>query len=109
MKLHTISQDGPLYKLRGHRLKFPKKIIFLSLKIDYAAFHLGLHCLPKYSLSLCGTIPQMNISMSESKQMSHLIRVCNISQFQNKLQVQKYSTILKLHLSPGLLMVALQY
>ena len=41
---------------------FPKSIVFLSFKIDfvlanradpnkmlhYAAFHLGLHCLPKY-------------------------------------------------------------
>ena len=43
--------------------KFPNCMIFLSLKIDFvlannaypdemphnAAFHLGLHCLPKYS------------------------------------------------------------
>ena len=54
--------DGPLYILRGHRLKFPKNIVFISLKLDFifaksaypdemlrnAAFHLGLHCLPKY-------------------------------------------------------------
>ena len=53
-----LSQDGPLYILRGDRLLFPKTIAFLSLKIDvavtssadpdeklrYAAFHLGLHC-----------------------------------------------------------------
>ena len=48
--------------LRGKRLYFPKNIVFLSLKMDfvransaepdemphYAAFHLGLGCLPKY-------------------------------------------------------------
>ena len=51
-----------MYIMRGHRLQFQKNIIFLSLKIDfvlansidpdemphYAAFHLGLHCLPMY-------------------------------------------------------------
>ena len=56
----TISQDCPMCILRGHTLYFPK--IFISLKIDFvltnsadpdemlhnAAFHLGLHCLPKY-------------------------------------------------------------
>ena len=55
--------DGPLYILRAHRLEFPDKIVFLTLKIifvlaksvdpdempHYAAFHLGLHCLPKYA------------------------------------------------------------
>ena len=49
-----------MYILRGHRLYFLKNV-FLSRKIDfvltksadpdemphYAAFHLGLHCLPK--------------------------------------------------------------
>ena len=44
--------------LSGHRIKFPIKIVFLSLKIafvlainvdpDVDPFHLGLHCLPKY-------------------------------------------------------------
>ena len=58
-----ISQDGPLYKLKGHRLKFQKKPhIILALSIDFvlansadhdemshnAVFHLDLHCLPKY-------------------------------------------------------------
>ena len=51
-----------MYILRGHRLLFPKHIVFLSLKIDFAlansadpdemppcvAFHLGLPCLSKY-------------------------------------------------------------
>ena len=50
-----------VYILRGHRLKFPKNIIFFSLKIDFlkansadldemphaVAFHLGLHSLQK--------------------------------------------------------------
>ena len=53
-----------MYILRGHRLHFPKNIVFLSLKMEFAlgngvdpdemmhnaAFHLGLHCLPKYLL-----------------------------------------------------------
>ena len=30
----TVSQDGPLYTLRGYRLYFPKIIVFISLKID---------------------------------------------------------------------------
>ena len=48
---------------RGHRLYFLNKIVFLSLMIvfvlansvdpdempHYAAFHLGLHCLPKHT------------------------------------------------------------
>ena len=47
--------------IEGHRLLFPNKIAFLSLKIvfvlansvdpdempHYVAFHLGLHCVPK--------------------------------------------------------------
>ena len=55
-------QDGSLFILRDHMLYFPTKIEFLSLKIvlvsansvdpdempQYAAFLLGLHCLPKY-------------------------------------------------------------
>ena len=62
IKVVQLSQDDPLYILRGHRLRFPKTIVFLSLNINfviansadldemphYAAFHLGLHCLPKY-------------------------------------------------------------
>ena len=56
--------------LRGHRLKFPKNIVFLSLKIDFglansadpdemlhhAAFQLGLQCLPKYPLGVLSTL-----------------------------------------------------
>ena len=52
----------PFCILRGHRLKFLDYDVFLSLKVvlilansanpdelqHYAAFHLGLHCLPKY-------------------------------------------------------------
>ena len=64
-----LSQDGPLYIiLRSHRLYFPQNIMFYSLKIVFAlansagpdevphnaAFHLGLHCLPKYIfIGLC--------------------------------------------------------
>ena len=58
LKLHTIRQEGPLYKLRESQLLNSKRI-FLSLYINFvladsadsdddAAFHLGLHCLPKY-------------------------------------------------------------
>ena len=50
------------YILRGHRLKFPNNYALQSLNIVFilansagpdemlhvAAFHLGLHCLPKY-------------------------------------------------------------
>ena len=50
-----LCQDGALHMLRGIRLLFPNVIAFLFLKIEfvlansiYAAFHLGLHCLPKY-------------------------------------------------------------
>ena len=60
-------QTGPLNTLRGHRLLFPNKIVFLSLKIVFVlvifkvngvdpgemshsvACHLGLHCLSKYA------------------------------------------------------------
>ena len=61
-----LNQEGPLYIfniLRSHKLLFPNKIVFLSLKIilqtfdlansadpdempQNAAFHLGLQCLP---------------------------------------------------------------
>ena len=60
--LVQLTWDGPLYIPRVHRLEFPNKR-FLSLMIvfvlansvdpdemlHYAAFHLGLHCLPKYA------------------------------------------------------------
>ena len=53
-------QNGSLFIFRGHTLKFPEDFVFLFLKIyiiiansadpdempPYAAFHLGLHCLP---------------------------------------------------------------
>ena len=53
------------YILRGQRLYFPNRIVFLSLKIvlisvnsadpdemlHYAAFHLSLHYLPKYAFT----------------------------------------------------------
>ena len=58
--IDTKTWDGPL-SYRGYN--FQIKIVFLSLKIvfvfangvdpdempHYAAFHLGLHCLPKYT------------------------------------------------------------
>ena len=58
--------DCPLNILRGRRLKFPNYDVFLSLRIvltsaksveldempHYAAFHHGLHCLPKYLFRL---------------------------------------------------------
>ena len=34
LKLVQLHQDGPLYILRGHRLKFPN-IVFLSPKINF--------------------------------------------------------------------------
>ena len=60
--------DGSLYILRVHRLSFPTIIELLSLKVilvdpvlassvdpdemlHNAAFHLGLHCLSKYSFN----------------------------------------------------------
>ena len=57
-----LTCDGLLYILRNQRLYFPTEFQFLSLKIvlalenivdpnempHNAAFHLGLHCLPKY-------------------------------------------------------------
>ena len=66
-----------MYILRGHKLQFPKNVVFLSLKIffllansvgpdemlHYTAFHLGLYCFVKISVKrlvkelhvLCGT------------------------------------------------------
>ena len=62
LRLIQLSQDGPLYILRGNRLSFTQNIIFLSLKIDfvlansadpgemspYVEFHLDFHIMPKY-------------------------------------------------------------
>ena len=31
----VLYPDGPLCILRGHRLKFPKNTIFVSLKVDF--------------------------------------------------------------------------
>ena len=61
IKLVQSNLDGPLYILKGHRLKFPN-ILFLSLKINFVlvdnadfdqmphsvAYHLVLHCLQNY-------------------------------------------------------------
>ena len=58
----TISMGPPLCTLRGHRKHFltydvllsQKNVLILTNSADpdemqhYAAFHLGLHCLPKY-------------------------------------------------------------
>ena len=60
-----LACDSPLYISRGVRLYVSKNIVFFCLKIffnstnrivadempHYAAFHLGLHCLQKYSFS----------------------------------------------------------
>ena len=35
IKFDTVSQDGPLYILRGHSYNFQKNIVFLSMKIDF--------------------------------------------------------------------------
>ena len=56
--------EGSLYTSRGYRIKFSNYDILHSLKIvfilvdsagpdempQYGAFHLGLHCLPKYPI-----------------------------------------------------------
>ena len=62
-QIHAIRMGLCIKYFRGsHRLKFPNYDVFLSLMIvltsaksvepdempHYAAFHLGLHCLPKY-------------------------------------------------------------
>ena len=55
IKFDTVKWDGPLYiRLEFHKT-FSLKILFvLAYTTDpdeishYAAFHLGLHCLPKY-------------------------------------------------------------
>ena len=60
--IDTISMDCPLCTLRDLGNNFLNYDVFLSLKIvlilansadpdemqQYAVFHLGLHCLPKY-------------------------------------------------------------
>ena len=62
----TVKSGWSMYLLRGQRLYFPKSVVSLFfLKIDfvlansadpdemphYAAFHLGLHCLPRYPIT----------------------------------------------------------
>ena len=51
--LIQLSQDGPLYIMRGHRIYFPKILYYLSIDfvlansadpdemLHYSAFHLG--------------------------------------------------------------------
>ena len=55
--IDIISLGLPTMPCKGHRLEFPNYDVFLSLKIvltsaksedPSAAFHLGLHSLPKY-------------------------------------------------------------
>ena len=63
--IDTIGKGLSVFFLRGHRLKFQNFDEYMSLKIvlilannadpdempPYVAFHLGLHCLPKYLLT----------------------------------------------------------
>ena len=60
--IDTIIMGLPIVYFKGSQIKFSELWSFLSLKIvlilansadpnemqHYAAFHLGLHCLPKY-------------------------------------------------------------
>ena len=75
--IDTISLGSPFCVLRGHRLKFLNYDEFMLLKIFfiqassadpdeclYAAFYLGLHCLPKY----------LFISISNEKDYKHFSR-----------------------------------
>ena len=62
VKLDTVKSGWPIVYIEGSQAIISKNVIFLSLKIDsilansadpdemppYAAFHLGLHGLPKY-------------------------------------------------------------
>ena len=63
--IDTISMELSLCIIKASWLKILKRLVLLSLKIvftflnsadtdempPYAAFHLGLHCLPKYLLT----------------------------------------------------------
>ena len=65
IQINTIRMGFPIHILRGHRLKFSNNYVLQSLKIVFifansagpdemprcVAFHLGLHCLPKYPFS----------------------------------------------------------
>ena len=62
MKFDTVKSGWSTVYIEGRWVMFSKKILFLSLKIDFVlansaypdemphnvAFYLGLHCLPKY-------------------------------------------------------------
>ena len=62
IKFDTVKSGWPIVYIEGSQAIISKNVIFLSLKIDfilansadpdemspYAAFHLGLHGLPKY-------------------------------------------------------------
>ena len=51
-----LSQDGPLYTLRGQRLYFFKNVVFLSLKIDFVLQNISDpdEMSPSYGISLSG-------------------------------------------------------
>ena len=65
IRIDTISMELSLCIIKASWLKILKRLVLLSLKIvftflnsadtdempPYAAFHLGLHCLPKYLLT----------------------------------------------------------
>ena len=62
IKFDTVKSGWSIVYIEGSQVLISKNIIFLSLKISYvfpnsadpdemqhyAAFHLGLHCLPRY-------------------------------------------------------------
>ena len=64
IQLRQQGWDCPLYILRGHRFEFPNYDASLSLSIGftlknsldpdetqhYTAFHLSIHCLPRYMI-----------------------------------------------------------
>ena len=91
-----------MYVLKVYRLKFPKYIVFLSLKIDlvtansahpdemppYAAFHLGIHCL--HSINSVVSSHQ-KVNNTHSLEIHETWNLCN---FVN----QKYSFFLKNHI-----------
>ena len=82
IKFDTVKSGWSIVYIEGSQVIISKNIEFLSLKIDfvlansadpdemphYAAFHLGLHCLPKYMflgfLVHKGLIVHLHISLS---------------------------------------------
>ena len=62
IKFDTVKSGWSIVYIEGSQVIISKNVVFLSLKIDcskansadpdemshYVAFHLGLHCLPKY-------------------------------------------------------------